>query len=112
MTDLITRLRRLGPGHTVQMMKLSRADFAEIERLIVDAEKYQRSQTYEPKNLFAPGQIVRHRSGNTYKILFRCTIERDLSDCYAYRSTEGQVWIRPAIEMEDGRFTLVQDGEA
>jgi hypothetical protein len=59
------------------------------------------------RGLFAPGDIVQHRNGGTYKIVGRCTIEATLEDCYAYRCEGGRLWIRPAKEMEDGRFTLV-----
>lgn len=61
------------------------------------------------RNLFVPGDIVRHRKGGSYKIVGRCTIEATLEDCYAYRGEDGQLWIRPAKEMEDGRFTLIGD---
>lgn len=60
--------------------------------------------------LFARDDIVRHkRSGHTYQVLGRCVIEATLADCYMYRGTDGQTWIRPVSEMEDGRFELMAD---
>lgn len=66
----------------------------------------------EPRNLFAPGDLVRHvRSGNTYRVDGRCTIEATLADCYLYRGHDGVAWVRPVGEMEDGRFVRVAAAE-
>lgn len=62
------------------------------------------------RDLFAPSDVVKHRKGGTYRIVGRCTIEATLDDCYAYRGEDGQMWIRPVKEMEDGRFALVENG--
>lgn len=61
------------------------------------------------RNLFAPNDIVLHRKGGRYKVVGRCTIEATLADCYAYQGEDGRVWIRPAREMEDGRFVIEHD---
>lgn len=67
------------------------------------------------KNLFAPNDVVKHRSGNTYIVEGRCIIERDMTDAYVYRGVDGRRWVRPVSEMEDGRFVrdlrFVRSGE-
>jgi hypothetical protein len=66
----------------------------------------------EPRNLFAPGDTVRHRNGSEYVVLFRADYEPAMTDCYVYRGEDGHTWVRPALVMEDGRFTLVKRGTA
>ena len=69
---------------------------------------------------FAIGAVLLHvRSGRRYEVLWgpgQCCIEADRSPAYAYRLhgpaglTDPMVWIRPAAEMEDGRFVPVPGG--
>lgn len=91
-----------------------RADLGSVS--IANAEDALRQPVAEPvaepvatqrtaRNLFAPGDVVRHRNCSEYRIVGRCTIEATMDDCYAYRDTEGHMWVRPVGEMEDGRFT-------
>ena len=62
--------------------------------------------------LFSPHDLVKHSNGSTYCILLHCLREADRVACYAYRDVAGgPVWIRPAGEMEDGRFTLLKRAE-
>lgn len=61
----------------------------------------------EPRNLFAPGDEVKHRKGGMYQVIFRADYEPTMTDCYVYRGEDGHTWVRPALVMEDGRFTLV-----
>lgn len=61
----------------------------------------------EEKNLFAPGDVVRHAKGNEYKIVGRCVFEPMMVSCYLYRGENGCTWARPVAQMEDGRFSLV-----
>ncbi len=56
---------------------------------------------------FAPGDAVFvHRTGGSYQIIAWCVLEKTSEDCYAYRAKNGVLYVRPAYEMEDGRFTL------
>lgn len=63
---------------------------------------------------FKKGDIVRHiRTGNIYRIVMtpndRVRIELDGSPAYAYvihPFFDDMLWIRPATEMEDGRFSI------
>jgi hypothetical protein len=65
-------------------------------------------QAVEPRNLFAPGDEVRHRKGGEYVVLFRADYEPTMQDCYVYRGADGHTWVRPALVMEDGRFELIR----
>jgi len=57
--------------------------------------------------MFLPGDTVIHSKGGRYKIIDRCFIESTLTECYAYREISSSlIWIRPVLEMEDGRFKL------
>lgn len=68
---------------------------------------------------FPKGTRVRHcRTGGVYTIVYtpaEVIIEKDAVPSYAYRRADadgqggvpGPIWIRPAAEMEDGRFELV-----
>lgn len=59
---------------------------------------------------FKPGQMVRHiKTGNLYRIIMYCTIEKDCVPAYAYfggRNANNPVWVRPVSEMEE-RFETV-----
>jgi hypothetical protein len=58
--------------------------------------------------MFAPTDIIQHvKSGDTYTIVGRCTVEKTGVECYAYRGADGRMWIRPEMEMDDGRFILL-----
>lgn len=70
---------------------------------------------------FAVGAVLLHvRSGRRYEVLWgpdQCCIEAGRVPAYAYHLhgpaglADPMVWIRPAAEMEDGRFVPVS-GEA
>lgn len=65
------------------------------------------------KYKFDAYDLVQHRNGTQYQILFKCTIEKTLVPCYAYRKAyepDAVIWIRPEDEMEDGRFFLISKG--
>ena len=65
---------------------------------------------------FKTDDVLLHlKTGRRYLVLIGpdvCRIEADRSPAYAYRLADAQaaadrtVWIRPAAEMEDGRFAL------
>lgn len=64
---------------------------------------------------FKKGDIVRHHKDPThdYKVVMipaeNLFIEATSQPAYAYTSLrELTTWVRPAAEMEDGRFTLVK----
>lgn len=47
----------------------------------------------------------RHRkTGGLYEELHRALVERDLTPVVVYRGEDGQVWVRPAKQFDDGRF--------
>jgi hypothetical protein len=46
-----------------------------------------------------------HRKGALYRVVTRGKLEADLSDCVVYDDADGHVWVRPASEFDDGRFT-------
>lgn len=66
---------------------------------------------------FHVGSRVLHvRSGKEYLIMegpARLRIEDGAVPAYMYRpywfTEDGTIWVRPAMEMEDGRFRLVQE---
>lgn len=49
----------------------------------------------------------RHRKGGLYRVLMRGTREADLAPVVIYDDAEGRVWVRPAAEFDDGRFTAL-----
>lgn len=51
-------------------------------------------------------EIWQHaKSGGLYTVVGHCLIEADLTHATIYRSLwDGQVWVRPTTEFEDGRF--------
>ena len=69
-----------------------------------------------PAMRFQTGAVVLHlKTGRRYQILMGpdvCRIEADRSPAYAYRledalaDGDATVWVRPAAEMEDGRFAV------
>jgi hypothetical protein len=61
---------------------------------------------------FYKGDVVLHKNGNEYKIISdTCVIEKDMVPAYAYSAGSDILWVRPKIEMEDGRFQLVIKSE-
>ncbi len=47
----------------------------------------------------------RHRKGGLYRVVGPATLEVDRSDVIIYDDAEGTVWVRSAVEFNDGRFT-------
>ena len=60
---------------------------------------------------FSPGQKLQHlKTGEFYRILHLAKIEASLEDVYVYEALINHtVWIRPKLEMEDGRFIPIID---
>jgi hypothetical protein len=58
---------------------------------------------------FQPGDRVRHvKSGSDYEVIASATMEATLAEVIVYRSLDGgRVWVRPAAEFCDGRFTAL-----
>ncbi|AWJ82699.1 hypothetical protein TSH58p_03690 [Azospirillum sp. TSH58] len=56
----------------------------------------------------------RHRKGGEYRVIARGELESDLTAVVVYESQEGRVWVHPASEFDDGRFTAISTstGEA
>lgn len=55
----------------------------------------------------------RHRKGGLYRVLMRgpqVRIEATAELAVIYDDAEGNVWVRPASEFDDGRFTLLGGG--
>ena len=67
---------------------------------------------------FKTGDVLRHlKTDRRYQVLLGpdvCCIEADRAPAYAYRlemdaaAADPTVWIRSALEMEDGRFVLCE----
>jgi len=61
--------------------------------------------------LFKPGSTLKHiKTGGLYKVVLLANIEANLEPAYVYESMQTHdFWIRPKLEMEDGRFTLITE---
>lgn len=61
--------------------------------------------------LFKPGGTLRHiKTGGFYKVVLLANIEASLEPAYVYESMQsGDFWIRPQLEMEDGRFEIISE---
>ena len=59
--------------------------------------------------LFKPGSKLKHiKTGGFYKVVLLANVEANLEPAYVYESLQSHdFWIRPKVEMEDGRFELV-----
>ena len=59
--------------------------------------------------LFKPGSKLRHiKTGGFYKVVLLANTESSLEPAYVSESLQSHdFWIRPKVEMEDGRFELV-----
>lgn len=54
---------------------------------------------------FAEGTFVQHvKTKSVYVILRQVTMESTGEPGYVYIGKKGDAWVRPATEMEDGRF--------
>lgn len=53
----------------------------------------------------------RHRKGGLYRVVGPATIEADMTPAVVYEGRNGGMWVRPASEFYDGRFTPVEDGQ-
>ena len=63
------------------------------------------------EGLFKPGSTLKHiKTGGLYKVVLLANIEANLEPAYVYESMQTHdFWIRPKLEMEDGRFTLITE---
>ena len=63
------------------------------------------------EGLFKPGSRLRHKkTGGFYKVVLLANIEASLEPAYVYESMQSHdFWLRPKVEMEDGRFDLVSE---
>lgn len=61
--------------------------------------------------LYKPGAKLKHiKTGGMYRVLLLANIEATLEPAYVYESMQTHdFWIRPQAEMEDGRFTPVNE---
>lgn len=50
-----------------------------------------------------------HRKGGLYRVLHRDNvfIEADMVPAVIYDDDDGRIWVRPASEFDDGRFTVI-----
>jgi len=66
--------------------------------------------------LFRPTQTVEHvKTRGQYEIVLapdNTKMEKTQIPVYVYRSLTGLYWVRPQVEMEDGRFILVPDADS
>ncbi|MCP1674320.1 hypothetical protein J2T57_001422 [Natronocella acetinitrilica] len=58
---------------------------------------------------FTPTHI--HRKGGKYRVLHRGLLEATLDPVVVYQAADGLVWVRPAAEFDDGRFTPIDSLE-
>lgn len=49
-----------------------------------------------------------HRKGGRYRVILEGLREEDHCPVVVYDDAEGQVWVRPKAEFEDGRFRLIE----
>jgi len=63
------------------------------------------------EGLFKPGSKLKHlKTGGFYKVVLLANIEASLEPAYVYESMQSHdFWIRPKVEMEDGRFELLSE---
>jgi hypothetical protein len=55
---------------------------------------------------YAPWKAThRHRKGGLYRVVGPAILEADRSDVIIYDDADGTVWVRSAVEFNDGRFT-------
>jgi hypothetical protein len=64
------------------------------------------------KTLTNPAELAwtpthRHRKGGFYRLICYGTNEQDRTAVAIYDDADGTVWVRPALEFDDGRFDLV-----
>ena len=61
--------------------------------------------------LFKPGSTLRHiKTGGFYKVVLLANIEASLEPADVYESMQSHdFWIRPQLEMEDGRFEIISE---
>jgi hypothetical protein len=59
---------------------------------------------------FKPGAKLKHiKTGGFYKVVMLANVEATLEPAYVYESLQSHdFWIRPQLEMEDGRFELIE----
>ena len=63
---------------------------------------------------FSPQSLVRHvKTGNVYIVRNHCVLEYDLKPAYIYQLfdegiIENTIWVREAVEFEDGRFISIE----
>lgn len=54
------------------------------------------------------GVKFRHnKTGREYTVIATGLLESDLSPVVIYKNAQGQVWVRPHAEFNDGRFTCI-----
>jgi len=61
--------------------------------------------------LFKPGTTLKHRkTGGLYRVVLLANVEVNLEPAYVYESMQTHdFWIRPQLEMEDGRFEQIAE---
>lgn len=65
----------------------------------------------EDQRTFQPLDWVKHQKGSIYCILNHAKCSETEQPMYVYSNViTGEIWVRPASEVEDGRFTLVHQG--
>lgn len=51
----------------------------------------------------------RHKKGGLYRVMTDAVNEADRVPVVVYDDVDGQVWVRPASEFWDGRFTAIDE---
>lgn len=77
--------------------------------MVLGFSKWWRGQkaqhSFDPAHAAKWAPTHRHRKGGLYRELARGVLEADHSDAVIYDDATGTIWIRAAVEFDDGRFT-------
>lgn len=59
----------------------------------------------EVRQVISKKPTHQHRKSGDYQEIRRSLLEADLTPAVVYRAKDDAIWVRPAKEFDDGRFT-------